>query len=81
MLKSKFKFDYGYYILNLTGMQNSTSENQEDQGEVSSPPTVEHEDKQAENEEVGATEMTQASVPVAKPRIRTQKEKEKEAAR
>ena len=72
---------YGYYILNLTGMQNSSSDNQEARGEVSSPPTGQPEAKQAENEEVGATEMTQASVPKQGKRIRTQKEKEKEAAR
>ena len=62
-------------------MQNSTSENQEDQGEVSSPPTVELESMQAENEEAEASAMAQGSVPKVKKRIRTQKEKEKDAAR
>ena len=61
-------------------MQNSARENQEDQGEVSSPPTVELESKQAENEEVGASVTAQGSVLKSKKRIRTQKDKAKNAA-
>ena len=62
-------------------MQNSTSGNQRSQGEVSSPPTVELESMQAENEEAEASATAQGSIPKPRKRIRTQKEKAANAER
>ena len=62
-------------------MQNSSRGNQRTQGEVSSPPTVELEDKQTDGEGSGASAMAQGSILRLEKRIRTEKEKEKDAAR